>query len=88
MKNNNSSNIYFLFQTNCPNLELLDLSNVGTFAHNMSLFHVEKLQVGCPKLKVLRITNSQIWMAPASLTEQVINMKFLKNTLTNSELLK
>lgn len=61
----------FLFQTNCPNLQLLDLSNVRTFAHNMSLLHVEKLQIGCPKLRVLRITNSQIWLAPASLTEQV-----------------
>ncbi|KAJ8940321.1 hypothetical protein NQ318_014396, partial [Aromia moschata] len=56
---------------NCPNLQLLDLSNVRTFAHNMSLLHVEKLQIGCQKLRVLRITNSQIWMAPASLTEQV-----------------
>ncbi|KAJ8985593.1 hypothetical protein NQ317_015084 [Molorchus minor] len=63
-------------QTNCPNLQLLDLSNIRTFAHNMSLLHVEKLQIGCPKLRVLRITNSQIWMAPASLTEQVASPGF------------
>uniref|UniRef100_V5IA56 F-box/LRR-repeat protein n=1 Tax=Anoplophora glabripennis TaxID=217634 RepID=V5IA56_ANOGL len=65
-----------MFQTNCPNLQLLDLSNVRTFAHNMSLLHVEKLQIGCPKLRVLRITNSQIWLAPASLTEQVASPGF------------
>lgn len=43
----------------------------------MSLLHVEKLQIGCPKLKVLRVTNSQIWMAPASRAEQVIDIKFI-----------
>lgn len=57
--------------TNCPNLQLLDISNIRTFAHNSALLHIEKLQLGCPKLRVLRITNSQIWLAPAILAEQV-----------------
>ncbi|XP_050296508.1 F-box/LRR-repeat protein 6 [Anthonomus grandis grandis] len=57
--------------SHCPNLQLLDISNIKTFAHNTALLHVEKLQSGCPKMRVLRITNSQIWLAPATLTEQV-----------------
>nr|CAH7713714.1 unnamed protein product [Callosobruchus chinensis] len=72
----NLTQIMTAISTNCPNLQLLDLSNIGTFAHNMSLLHVEKLQIGCPKLRVLRITNSQIWLAPATLTEQVASPGF------------
>lgn len=62
--------------THCPNLQLLDISNIKTFAHNTALLHVEKLQTGCPKLRVLRITNSQIWLAPVTLTEQVASPGF------------
>lgn len=62
--------------TNCPNLQLLDISNIKTFAHHTALLHVEKFQSGCPKLKVLRITNSQIWIAAASLTDQVASTGF------------
>ncbi|XP_017783584.1 PREDICTED: F-box/LRR-repeat protein 6 [Nicrophorus vespilloides] len=61
---------------NCSNLELLDISNIRTFAHNTALLHVEKLQTGCTKLRVLRITNSQIWLAPASLSDQVASPGF------------
>ncbi|XP_049821384.1 F-box/LRR-repeat protein 6 isoform X2 [Aethina tumida] len=60
----------------CPNLQLLDISNIRTFAHNTALLHVEKLQIGCPKLRVLRITNSQIWLAPASLPQQMASPGF------------
>ncbi|KAF7286700.1 F-box and leucine-rich repeat protein 6 [Rhynchophorus ferrugineus] len=62
--------------SHCPNLQLLDISNIKTFAHNTALLHVEKLQTGCPKLRVLRITNSQIWLAPVTLTEQVASPGF------------
>ncbi|CAH0559666.1 unnamed protein product [Brassicogethes aeneus] len=62
--------------THCPNLQLLDISNIRTFAHNTALLHVEKLQIGCPKLRVLRITNSQIWLAPTTLSEQVASPGF------------
>lgn len=61
---------------NCPNLQLLDISNIKTFAHNTALLHVEKFQIGCPKLRVLRITNSQIWLAPATITDQVASPGF------------
>ncbi|KAG5896474.1 hypothetical protein JTB14_005855 [Gonioctena quinquepunctata] len=74
----NFTQIMVAISTNCPNLQLLDLSNIRTFAHNMSLLHIEKLQIGCPKLRVLRITNSQIWLAAASLTEQVASPGFPK----------
>ncbi|ENN75304.1 hypothetical protein YQE_08081, partial [Dendroctonus ponderosae] len=64
--------------SHCPNLQLLDISNIKTFAHNTALLHVEKLQIGCPKIRVLRITNSQIWLAPVALTEQVASPGFPK----------
>lgn len=72
----NFSQIMAAISTNCPNLHLLDISNIRTFAHNMSLLHIEKLQIGCPALRVLRITNSQIWLAAASITEQVASPGF------------
>jgi F-box and leucine-rich repeat protein 6 len=56
---------------NCPNLRLLDLSNVRTIAVSHGILHIEKLQEGCQKLKVLRIANSQIQLSTASLQEQM-----------------
>lgn len=61
----------FTEQTHCPNLSLLDLSNVSTVAASHGVLHIEKLQEGCQHLKVLRITNSQISLSAATLTEQV-----------------
>lgn len=65
-----------LFQTYSPNLVLLDLSNVSTVATSHGVLHVEKLQQGCQKLKVLRITNSHITLSTATLQEQVCFMLF------------
>lgn len=62
--------------THCPNLTLLDLSNIKTHAYNTSLLPLEKLQEGCQQLRVLRVTNSQIVLAPASLTAQVASPGF------------
>lgn len=58
-------------QTHCPNLILLDLSNISTMAVSHAVLPLEKLQTGCPKLKVFRITNAQVTLGPASLQEQV-----------------
>jgi len=63
--------VFNFFQTHCPNLQVLDLSNLRTVAHTTAPLHVEKLQEGCQKLRVLRITNSQIALSTASLKEQV-----------------
>lgn len=60
-----------IFQTHCPSLQVLDLSNVRTVSHTSVPLHIEKLQTGCPKLRVLRITNSELILAAASLKEQV-----------------
>uniref|UniRef100_A0A182SV58 F-box domain-containing protein n=1 Tax=Anopheles maculatus TaxID=74869 RepID=A0A182SV58_9DIPT len=57
--------------THCPNLVLLDLSNVNTVAVSHGILHIEQLQHGCQKLKVLRITNSHINLSTASLKEQM-----------------
>lgn len=56
---------------NCPNLLLLDLSNVITVAASHGILHIEKLQVGCQKLKILRIANSHITLSNASMEEQM-----------------
>lgn len=61
----------------CPNLELLDISNIRTYAHNSALLHVERLQSGCPKLRVLRLTNSQIWLAQATRADQMASPGFV-----------
>lgn len=61
-----------VLQTHCPNLQLLDMSNVRTVAMN-GLIHIEKLQEGCQKLRVFRITNSQFALAVVPLIEQVTN---------------
>ncbi|CAD7077383.1 unnamed protein product [Hermetia illucens] len=57
--------------TYCPNLMLLDLSNVRTIAVSHAVLHVEMLQQGCQKLKILRITNSHMTLSSASLQEQM-----------------
>ncbi|XP_055379756.1 F-box/LRR-repeat protein 6 [Condylostylus longicornis] len=57
--------------TYCPNLLLLDLSNVQTVAISHGILHIEKLQKGCQKLKILRITNSHIALSGVSLQEQM-----------------
>ncbi|KAH8280434.1 hypothetical protein KR018_007316 [Drosophila ironensis] len=58
-----------ILSTHCPNLTLLDLSNVSTQATSHGVLHIEKLQHGCQKLKVLRVTNSHITPSTASLQE-------------------
>uniref|UniRef100_A0A336LID3 CSON003699 protein n=1 Tax=Culicoides sonorensis TaxID=179676 RepID=A0A336LID3_CULSO len=67
----NLPQIISTLSTHCPNLELLDLSNVTTIAASHGILHVEKFQHGCQKLKVLRITNSHITLSPATVQEQM-----------------
>lgn len=62
--------------TQCPNLILLDLSNVSTIAVSHGILNIEQLQQGCQKLKVLRITNSHINMSTATLQEQMESLGF------------
>lgn len=57
--------------TQCPNLSLLDLSNVTTIAISHGILNIEQLQHGCQMLKVLRITNSHINLSTATLQEQM-----------------
>ncbi|XP_055612037.1 F-box/LRR-repeat protein 6 [Uranotaenia lowii] len=57
--------------TQCPNLQLLDLSNVTTVAISHGILNIEQLQHGCQQLKVLRITNSHINFNTATLQEQM-----------------
>lgn len=62
--------------TNCPNLQVLDMSNVRTVSQSAGTLHIEKLQEGCPHLRVLRITNSQLALASTSLKEQAASQGF------------
>lgn len=59
-----------------PNLTMLDLSNVKTIAVSHGMLHVEKLQSGCQKLKILRIANSHVQLSNASLQEQMASPGF------------
>lgn len=54
---------------------MLDLSNARTLAATGHI-HIEKLQEGCPKLRILRITNSQVTLAPIPLKEQMSSPGF------------
>ncbi|KAH8407713.1 hypothetical protein KR222_011259, partial [Zaprionus bogoriensis] len=62
-------NIVSVLSTYCPNLTLLDLSNVTTQATSHGVLHIEKLQHGCQKLRVLRVTNSHITPSTAGMQE-------------------
>ncbi|KAH8297433.1 hypothetical protein KR044_011842, partial [Drosophila immigrans] len=62
-------NIVSILATHCPNLTLLDLSNVTTQATSHGVLQIEKLQHGCQKLKVLRVTNSHITPSTAGMQE-------------------
>lgn len=59
-----------------PNLILLDLSNVKTVAASHGVLHIESLQAGCQKLKILRITNSHIFLGSSTLQEQMASPGF------------
>ncbi|XP_064616631.1 F-box/LRR-repeat protein 6-like [Liolophura sinensis] len=56
--------------THCPNLELLDVSNVF-FSSDYLSFNVEKFQQGCRKLKTLRFVNSKVRASQATQREQI-----------------
>ncbi|XP_054273635.1 uncharacterized protein LOC128993631 [Macrosteles quadrilineatus] len=60
----------------CPNLQVLDLANVRTVAQTTACIHIEKLQEGCPTLRVLRLTNSQLALSPVSFNEQATSQGF------------
>jgi hypothetical protein len=47
----------FFPQENCPQLEVLDVSNCRFSGDHVSL-DVQKFQTGCPKLRVLRLGSS------------------------------
>ncbi|XP_059482091.1 F-box/LRR-repeat protein 6 isoform X2 [Neocloeon triangulifer] len=55
---------------NCPELQVLDLSNLRTAAITSAQIPLELLQEGCSKLRVFRIANSNVSLAPSSLQEQ------------------
>ncbi|KAK6636603.1 hypothetical protein RUM43_010265 [Polyplax serrata] len=62
--------------THCPNLQVLDLSNIRRVSHTEFALNIEHLQEGCQKLKVLRITNSCITLANVPLDKQVASPGF------------
>ena len=46
-----------MFQESCPNLEVLDISNVHSFSTKCSTISIEKFQHYCPNLRILRAAN-------------------------------
>ncbi|CAL8143703.1 unnamed protein product [Orchesella dallaii] len=62
----------------CPNLEVLDLSNVTSPRRDTIAINVEHLQKGCHSIRILRLTNSDIMLSETSLKEQVSSPGFPK----------
>ncbi|CAG7836025.1 unnamed protein product [Allacma fusca] len=62
----------------CPNLEVLDLSNVTSPRRDTIIIRVETLQQGCPVLRVLRLTNTEIALSETSLKDQASSPGFPK----------
>lgn len=60
----------------CPSLEVLDLSNVTSPRRDTIHINVEHLQKGCNKVRVLRLTNSDIMLEQTGLKEQVASPGF------------
>ncbi len=61
---------------NCPNLEVLDLSNVTSPRRDTIQINVEHLQKGCALIRVLRLTNSDIMLEHNGLKEQAASPGF------------
>ncbi|KAI9564650.1 hypothetical protein GHT06_008391 [Daphnia sinensis] len=60
----------------CPNLQVLDLSNTRTATRDTVCINIEQLQEGCPKLRVLRLTNSLIRLSATPLKDQAASLGF------------
>ncbi|XP_021950336.1 F-box/LRR-repeat protein 6 [Folsomia candida] len=60
----------------CPNLQVLDLSNVTSPRRDTIVINIEHLQQGCQRLKILRLTNSDFVLSETSLKEQVSSPGF------------
>ncbi|XP_060877435.1 F-box/LRR-repeat protein 6 [Metopolophium dirhodum] len=61
--------------THCPNLQSLDLTKVRMVGNTGNL-HIERLQEGCPKLRVLRMSTSQLCLSNVPLNEQALSPGF------------
>lgn len=56
--------------TKCHELELLEICN-SSFSSDFVTFDIEKMQIGCTRLKILRLTNSSFRVTHASTQEQI-----------------
>lgn len=55
---------------------MLDLSNLRTATRDTVCINIEQLQQGCPKLRVLRLTNSLIRLSATPLKDQAASLGF------------
>ncbi|KAK2703974.1 uncharacterized protein LOC136041352 [Artemia franciscana] len=70
------SNVINAIAASCNNLQVLDLSNVKNYNKDIALINIEKLQGGCKKLRVLRLTNIQMRLASSSSKDQALSQGF------------
>jgi len=59
----------------CPKLHVLDLSNI-LHCTGVNSIQIEKLQVGCPDLRVLRLANTPFTLASVSAAERNVSPGF------------
>ncbi|XP_076347621.1 F-box/LRR-repeat protein 6-like isoform X2 [Tachypleus tridentatus] len=64
-----TSSVLNAISESCPRLEELDISNLKVLGGSLVLF-LEKLQHGCPNLRILRVTNSPLSLSSVSLAKQ------------------
>ena len=57
-------------------MQVLDLSNLRTTTRDTVCINIEQLQQGCPKLRVLRLTNSLVRLSPTPLKDQAASSGF------------
>ena len=74
------SKVLTALTANCPNLELLDLSNTRTAicrGNASGIVSIEELQNGCSKLRILRLANSWLTFNDAPVEEDVSAVGFV-----------
>ncbi len=58
-------------QTHSKSLEELDISNITTTSRDTILINIEKMQKGCPRLRVLNANHTMLGLSDTPIKEQV-----------------
>lgn len=79
MSSNKMAGLPFVFKAlaaHSKNLKFLDVSNISTTSRDTILINIEKLQKGCPLLRVFRSSNTMLGLNDVPVREQVMSPGF------------